>query len=148
MYNAGGHGGSMVAVIVDMNQDFLQLPLPPGRQTLEDPVYERVFKGVRPPSSLLAVFPLPGVAVRNAIEVGGRGDVEDIIKGVASEYAREAFTPLTGHEVPREVVLFRRHGLLGARVEMGFNLIMVPYAINTMGMDSEKMATLLPGLSL
>ena len=137
-----------VAVIVDMNQDFVQLPLPPDEATLRDPVYTGVFRGVKPPPAIVSVFPLPGMVVRSVVGSGEnvRG-LDDVVRAIASEYARETYAPLLGAPVPGGATLVKRHGVVGGHVNLGFSLIAVPYAINTMSMESDRMSTLLPGLS-
>jgi DNA helicase HerA-like ATPase len=85
--------------------------------------------------------------VRRVIEEEAPGSTSDVVRRIASDYVRETFAPLLGFDEPRDVVLIERHGVEGAGANLGFDLRVIPYAINTMGLDSDKMLTLLPGLS-
>ncbi len=145
MYSRGSK--SVVAVIVDMNQDFTQLPLPPDGATLRDPVYLNVYKEARPPPAIVSVFPLPGMVIRSIMgDVEGLDGLEAVVRAATSQYAEETYKPLLGSDTPGSAVI-EKYGVVGGYTNLGFSLIAVPYAINTTTMESERMATLLPGLS-
>jgi len=130
----GGGSHSFVPVIMDMNQDFIQLPLPPSREgEARDEVASKVYGGVKRPEGAVVVVPLTLRVVESC------GGVERALEC----YARDSLEPLTGGcEV----------SCGGGRCEAlcgGARYILAPYTINTAGewMPSDKLAKLMPGIT-
>jgi DNA helicase HerA-like ATPase len=143
-----------VAVIVDMNQDFIQLPLPPQPQPPMEPeatIKERIFKGVRPPRGVVAVVPVTYYEISealNALSERGVPSYLNLMERIAYWYYVESFSPLTGGGAPARVSARRTPG--GIVVEMegpGFKVIFVPYIVNTTCAESDSLSGLMPGLT-
>jgi len=142
-----------VVVVADMNQDFLQLPLPP-KPPVEEPQAEalvraRVYSGVGPPRALHVVVPITIYDVEEAMaNVEDPYDSQAIWSWFASSYYRLSLLPLTGVEPGGWVAKGRSDALaLEARVPAGFTLRLVPYSIDTSTMESDELAGLMPGLT-
>ncbi len=142
-----------VAVVADMNQDFIQLPLPP-RPAEEEPqaeavVRSRIYRGVGPPRSLHVVVPLTIYDVEEAIANSEDPyDAEAQWRWFASNYYRLSILPLAGVEPPGWAVKTRGGAVaLEAQVPAGFRLRLVPYTINTTTIESDVLAGLMPGLT-
>jgi DNA helicase HerA-like ATPase len=142
-----------VVVVADMNQDFLQLPLPP-RPSLEEPQAEaivraRVYSGVGPPRGLHVVVPVTIYDVEEAMaNVEDPYDSSSLWSWFASSYYRLSLLPLTGVEPEGWIVKGRGDALaLEARVPAGFTLRLIPYSIDTSTMESDRLAGLMPGLT-
>ncbi len=128
---SGSSGHRFVPVVLDMNQDFIQLPLPPGGEP--DEVARLVYKGIGRPSGAVVVVPLTSQVLEDC---GG-------VEAALGCYAGESLEPLTG---PCELAC--RGGGCEARCgSAGYMLI--PYTVSTVGpwMPSEKLAKLMPGLT-
>ncbi len=144
-----------VAVIVDMNQDFVQLPLPPQPQPPIEPeqtIKEKVFRGVRPPKGIIAVVPITlyeiSEALKALIEERGIATYLGIMEKIAEWYYLESISPLTGGGPPAKVLARKSLNEIIVEIE-GPNLkvIFVPYVVNTVCTESDSLSGLMPGLT-
>ncbi len=145
-------GRGIVPVILDMNEDFVQLPLPGSAR--DDPVYRGVYEGAGPPSRVVIVLPLTVDLVDEV--VGGAAGTEDlarIAELIVSEYSAGVIEPLTGRRGswkcrvrgggwPLDGLVVCESGDLPYKV--------IPYTIvtvNPASMPSDSMAGLMPGVT-
>ena len=145
----GLEGRTVIPVSLDMNEDFIQLPLPgpPG-----DEIAERVYRGVGPPERVVIVLPvtvdLVDEAYTHIVESGGRTSEAAIIEWIVEEYSRSVIEPLTRREVKWKCVE-RGGGLVVCQAsEAPYTII--PYTINTIdpqGMRGDSLAGLMPGIT-
>ena len=140
-----------VVVAVDMNQDFIQLPLPPqpgrGGSQADELVRRSVYRGVKPPRGVVVVAPITRFDVEAAIE-SGANSLYSIVEGVARAYYSESIAPLTGGRGPESLVVRRAGG--GFVVEargLPFNLAFIPYTVDTTTLESDVLSGLMPGLT-
>ncbi len=137
-----------VVVVADMNQDFLQLPLPPPPRAAPEPLEEaevrrRAYGRAGPPRALHVVVPLTAPDVEAALASGGDPWVE-----WAGTYYRESLEPLAGPPPGGWVQLSRGGAVaLEAEVPAGFRVRLVPYSIDTTRVDTDTLAGLMPGLT-
>ncbi|GAB6148284.1 helicase HerA domain-containing protein [Stetteria hydrogenophila] len=141
-----------VVVVADMNQDFIQLPLPPSGApagSVEGVVREKVFKGVEHPKSLVAVVPFTAQDVLEAVE-DGYAAPEDVAVHAALRYYRESLEPLTGVGVDAGSVRVKRgaDGSLSCAITgLPFKLTIFVYTIDTPRLPSDSLLGLMPGLT-
>ncbi|MGC9071864.1 MAG: helicase HerA domain-containing protein [Acidilobus sp.] len=131
-----------VAVIVDLNEDFVQLPIPPLKEPEPAAVRESSFSGARPPGGVLVVLP---VTAQHLSGGQGRGGVASALLGVVEEYYDGVLRPLTGSEVR-----FRRgvrdDGLTYFEAQgLDFRFLVAPYVIDTTSSSAESLLALMPG---
>jgi DNA helicase HerA-like ATPase len=138
-----------VVVAVDMNQDFIQLPLDPSKHPL-DPVALTAHKDVKPPRALVVVTPLP-LRVVESVYDGFSVDkvsVLEIARHVARMYYEESIEPLVGAKLRDLTCLARDGRSVMCKVQAPWGpLVLVPYVINTTLLDSDKVSSLMPGLT-
>lgn len=142
-------------VILDMNQEFIQLPLPPAgqergqgyyRASAEADAARRVYGGVRPPPGIISLVPV----VKDILVplLAEHSSLEQAMERAALEYYESTLTPLTGRR-PEAAKCVRR----GSRTFMcsvdppSSILVFVPYTVNTMELGSDKMSSLMPELT-
>ncbi|MEB3774817.1 MAG: ATP-binding protein [Desulfurococcales archaeon] len=133
-------GKPPILVVLDLNQDFIQLPIPPLSSPGDDPVYRSVYRGVKPPERVIVLAPVTLDMVRSVY--GEPSRLEDLALGLAMEHYRESIKPLTGDDPEWSVV-----SVAGVPVAHGGRIAFIPYAINTMEMHTDSLYTLLPGLT-
>jgi DNA helicase HerA-like ATPase len=138
-----------VVVAVDMNQDFIQLPLEPARSP-SDPVALTAYKGVRPPRALVVVTPLPLRVVEGVYEEFSvdRISLLEIARSIARMYYEESIEPLMGAKMRDLNCLVKEGRSVVCRAQAPWGpLVLVPYVINTTILDSDKVSSLMPGLT-
>jgi DNA helicase HerA-like ATPase len=138
-----------VVVAVDMNQDFIQLPLEPARSP-SDPVALTAYKGVRPPRALVVVTPLPLRVVEGVYEEFSvdRVSLLEIARSIARMYYEESIEPLVGAKLRDLNCLVKEGRSVVCRAQAPWGpLVLVPYVINTTILDSDKVSSLMPGLT-
>jgi hypothetical protein len=138
-----------VVVAVDMNQDFIQLPLEPARSP-SDPVALTAYKGVRPPRALVVVTPLPLRVVEVVYEEFSidRISLLEIARSIARMYYEESIEPLVGAKMRDLNCLVKEGRSVVCRAQAPWGpLVLVPYVINTTILDSDKVSSLMPGLT-
>ena len=136
-YSIGGRGRPVV-VILDLNQDYIQLPFPGS----PPPAWaERAYRRVRPPRGVVVVVP---VSRDLLVDAGwdGCGGLEGFYEWYASRYI-EPLSPGAG--LSSSIGGGLRRGVIEAG---GARIVLVPYAIDTTGSRTEELLGLLPGLSL
>ncbi len=144
-----------VAVIVDMNQDFIQLPLPPQPQPPIEPeqtIKEKIFRGVRSPKGIIAVVPITlyeiSEAMSDIIEEKGSVTYLGVMERIAEWYYLDSISPLTGGGPPAGIAA--RKNLNGVIVEIegpSFKVLFIPYIVNTVCAESDSLLGLMPGLT-
>jgi DNA helicase HerA-like ATPase len=138
-----------VVVAVDMNQDFIQLPLEPARSP-SDPVALTAYKGVRPPRALVVVTPLPLRVVEGVYEEFSvdRVSLLEIARSIARMYYEESIEPLVGAKMRDLNCLVKEGRSVVCRAQAPWGpLVLVPYVTNTTILDSDKVSSLMPGLT-
>ncbi len=144
MKNMAASMGSLnrppLLVVIDLNQDFIQLPVE-GEPLLEDPVYTGVYRGVKPPSKVLALTPVTMDMLKRVVEAG-TVDLGGLTLALAERHYRDSLEPIAGPPSGWKAV-YRE----GAPIAIGSRVIFVPYAINTMKLATESLLSLLPGLT-
>jgi Predicted ATPase len=138
-----------IVVAVDMNQDFIQLPLEPEKRAL-DPVAVIAYRDVKPPRALVVVTPVPLRVIESVYEGFSvdRISVLEVTRHFAKMYYEESIEPLVGVKL-RDLTCIARDGrsvICRAQAPWG-PIVMVPYAINTTLLDSDKVSSLMPGLT-
>jgi DNA helicase HerA-like ATPase len=144
-----------VSVIVDMNQDFIQLPLPPQPQPPIEPestIKESIYKGVRPPRGVVTVVPITLYEISEAMESlreeRGTFSYLNLMEKIAYWYYSESFSPLTGGGPPISVSARRSRGGILVEIEgPNFKVLFIPYVINTVCAESDSLSGLMPGLT-
>jgi DNA helicase HerA-like ATPase len=138
-------GGEFVPVALDMNQDFVQLPLP-GPGIRGDPA-EHVYRGVSPPSRAVIVLPTPVSVVDEAFSsMGSGGSLLAVAETVVSEYSAETLEPLTGRRGSWKCRVRAGAAVVCESPEMPYTVI--PYTISTVdprSMGGDALAGLMPG---
>ena len=149
-YSQLNNNQRFVAVIIDLNEDFVQLPLPPIKEPEPRAVRESAFAGVRPPKGVAVVIPVTAQQLSAAVRRASRGEggvLESALRDVALDYYEEVLGPLTGVEA----VELRRHVTDGEGLGyfepqgLGFRLLLFPYVIDTTRSSVESLLALLPG---
>lgn len=138
-----------IVVAVDMNQDFIQLPLKPDPQP-SDPVAKIAYRDVRPPRSLVVVTPLPFRVVEDVIDKVGVENVSPmrVAEEAVKAYYEDSLEPLTASKIGKVVCVVRGGSTVICKAEVSWgSLIFIPYNINTMTLHSDKVSALAPGLT-
>ncbi|MDM7274745.1 MAG: ATP-binding protein [Thermoprotei archaeon] len=140
-----------IVIAVDMNQDFIQLPLNPESRP-GDPIAENAYRNVKPPESLIVVTPLPFRVINEIIDKIGTGNANSlrIAEEAAKIYYRDSIEPLLGSRIGGiGVKCLRREGFtVMCKIDAPWGpLTFIPYNINTMTMSSDKVSALAPGLT-
>lgn len=141
-----------VVVVADMNQDFVQLPLPPRRippGSMEEAIRSRVFRGVERPKGLVVVVPFTDYDVREAVDEGYISP-ESIARYLASTYYQESIHPLVGidlEDVEFKVKRGPEGSLSGSIIGLPFRITLFAYTIDTPRLSSDSLLGLMPGLT-
>ncbi|MCE4598781.1 MAG: ATP-binding protein [Desulfurococcales archaeon] len=139
-----------LVIVVDMNQDFTQLPLPPDHQLENDEVYRAVYTGVRHPTSLIVVAAVTLDIIRLAAENLGRPSIDftNLFLEIARIYYQDTYTPLTSSEHEGNMIYRERSNtiLIDVSPEWG-DLTFIPYTISTINTNTDKLAPLMPGMT-
>ena len=142
-----------VAVFIDMNEDYVQLPFPPDPHSMaglrEDPVYRGVNRGLAPPRGELILLPASTSQLeKTASAPGWSGRLEDLLEMLVDSYYERVLEPITGARPPGWARARWRGG--GVRFQAsvaGRTVIVAPYAISTVNLPTEALLGLLPGMS-
>ncbi len=127
-------------VVLDMNQDFVQVAAPPQDPGMleRDPVYQGVYRGVKPPRGLTILLPL----TMHRLEESSPGG--DPVLAAVEEYTLDVLAPLYDLD-PGSWAISRHGGGLVLR-QAGINL--VPFAVSSRSAGLQGLAALMPGLTL
>ncbi|MCE4625981.1 MAG: DUF87 domain-containing protein [Desulfurococcales archaeon] len=139
LYSDKRSPGRPVVLVIDLNEDYVQLPLP-GNPPPE--WASRAYKSVRPPRGAVVVVPVTLEILRSV-----SGACEGL-GGLISDYAGRVIRPLAmgeGLEVEERSGSLPR-GIIRVGGVDTFEII--PYAINTTLSRPEELTGLLPGLTL
>ena len=148
-----------VVIVVDMNQDFIQLPIrrtSPPKGSDEEAVARRVYSRVREPRGLTVVFPLTDADLRLALEdSGGAAEPKALVTRVVEDYVGEVVLPLLGGEAPDRVgvtvaALRDGGGPAAYRASVSglpFSLTLFAYTIATPHLSTDELLGLMPGLT-
>ncbi len=152
IYSLLDRGSRPVVVVADVNQDFIQLPLPPRRippGSIEETVKAKVYKGVEHPKGLVVVVPFTDYDVRDAVDKG-YANPEEIAKHLALTYFEESLQPLVGvspEDVDIKVKTGSEGSLSGSIISLPFRLALFVYIIDTPRLSSDSLLGLMPGLT-
>ncbi len=152
-----------VALIMDLNEDFVQLPIPPDFQPTPREILEGAYKGVRPPEGIAVTVPLTShyladlwtslVDEARWSSDGQAAEVmlHEVLREMAEDYIEKVISPLLPEQEMKEVkvrstVLDDGLNVLEAQ-GLPFRLSLVPYAIDTTAMTNESLVNLMPGLT-
>ncbi len=142
-YSQLGEQDRVVAIVVDLNEDFVQLPLPPSREPEPRAVRESAFAGAGPTRGVLVVLP---VTAQDLCGPRGQGEqLPSALLSVAESYYARVIRPLAGRDAS-----FRRavteSGLTHFEAtNLGFRLFIVPYSIDTTTSSTDSLLALMPG---
>ena len=140
-----------VVVVVDMNQDFIQLPIrpqPPPTGSVEETVWRGVYSRVKPPPGVLIVAPVTLYDIEQALEhAGGSGDYLRVARELARMYYEESLEPITGGAEVSFVARKSKGGVMVEAAGLVFGLAFVPYTVDTTRVDSDRLSGLMPGLT-
>ncbi|MEM1685580.1 MAG: ATP-binding protein [Acidilobaceae archaeon] len=137
-----------IVVVVDMNQDFIQLPLKPETQPL-DPIALNAYMNVKPPTGLVIVTPIPARIVESITDKYNVTSPLDIASHAMKIYYEDSIQPLTQvnmRGLPTCKVRDHRSIVCEGKAPWG-SIVFIPYFINTLRLDSDKLASLMPGLT-
>ncbi|MCE4609407.1 MAG: DUF87 domain-containing protein [Desulfurococcales archaeon] len=134
----------LVAVIIDMNQDYVQLPFPPRResqkQLYKDPVYEANKGRLRHPRGVLVVLPVTVDMLRSP---------GDPLHATIRKYVEESISPLIYGRDNFSIVRVKKGGIEYYMVDVvGTSIIITPYTINTTMTGTENLFGMIPGMTM
>ncbi|MFN4046390.1 MAG: hypothetical protein ACK4H7_03525, partial [Acidilobaceae archaeon] len=138
-------------IAVDMNQDFIQLPLNPESMP-SDPIAENAYRGVKPPEGLVVVTPIPFRVIDEILGKIGVSDVSPtrIAEEAAKIYYEDSIRPLLGFKTEsiKAGCFKRRDSTVICKINAPWGLLtFIPYNINTMTLHGDKVSALAPGLT-
>ncbi|MCE4606875.1 MAG: ATP-binding protein [Desulfurococcales archaeon] len=140
-----------IVVVFDLNQDYIQLLLPPLKhpgQGMESQVYHGVYKDTREPDNILIIAPISREIVgRNLDSV-----YNDLHGGIFEEYFEDSYKPLLtllGHEIVQGKIEERNHTInyvfkLNERTK---RIVFIPYSLYTTRIPGDTLVNLMPGLT-
>ncbi len=142
IYSAGKP--KLAAVIIDMNQDYVQLPFPPRpesrKQLSQDPVYKANKGRLRHPRGVLVVLPVTVEMLRSA---------DDPLRATIREYVEEAISPLIDDRKNFGIVRVKKGGIEYFIIDVvGASIIITPYTINTTMTGTENLFGMIPGMTM
>ena len=148
MYSEWANNTPLV-IAIDMNQDFVQLPLRPSRRP-SDVVARVAYANVEPPSALVVVTPVPSRVIEVAYETlgAGRATPLEIASYIARLYYEDSLEPLVGSSLRGLTCTIRSGRSVMCSIQAPWGpLVFVPYTVNTLTLDSDKVSSLMPGLT-
>ncbi len=139
-------------LFVDLNDDFIQLPFDPLIPPSDDPVYNSIYRNIKPPRGVLVILPVTEDGVR---EVLARKEIleEDawcvIGRELARRHVEESLIPIVPEAGTAKLVARRWRGVCMIELEVKDKRITyIPYTINTLNTPSSLVARLMPGLTM
>ncbi len=147
-----------LVLVLDLNEDYVQVPFNPMREGLaslrSDPVYQGIYKSVEPPHGELILLPASRDLLAGLAERGEwSGGIGGLLSLLADSYYGRVLAPLLGDAGGRVEWIPRRLGggrgyLLEARIPgSSVELVLSPYSIDSMSLSGDKFLSLLPGMS-
>jgi DNA helicase HerA-like ATPase len=138
------------AIIVDLNDDFVQLPMKPQRPPEPREVYENVYSNVSPPPGVMVVLPITAQVLGEIWASREGGNYVDVLRELGKEYVRDVIAPLLESEVEADLKhkVSDSTGLTYLEAQrLPFRLALVPYFIDTSRSTTDSLVSLMPGLS-
>ncbi|MCE4620257.1 MAG: DUF87 domain-containing protein [Desulfurococcales archaeon] len=140
-----------VMVFIDLNDDFIQLPFDPEEYPRDDPVYQAVYQGVKPPHGVLVVLPVTEDAVRSALEDAGKVGEDpwcSIAEYLVAKHVEESLAPIIPGIEEARPRSYRRRGACLVEIRVNDKIIVYsPYTVNTTSSPSSIVSRLMPGLT-
>ena len=140
-----------VMVFIDLNDDFIQLPFNPEEYPRDDPVYQAVYQGVKPPRGVLVVLPVTEDAVRSALEdagIVGEDPWCSIAEYLVTKHVEESLAPIIQGVEEAGARSYRRKGTCLVEIRVNDKTIVYsPYTVNTTSSPSSIVSRLMPGLT-
>ena len=138
-------------VVFDLNQDYIQLLLPPLQEPSrgeEAKVYHSLYRGVREPDSIVIVSPVSRGIMGSPLEGGSTFSIGSVFR----LYFEDSYEPLLSliGAGPGEGKLEVQGGVAyyKFRVQGRWKtVIFVPYSINTQRLTGDALVALMPGLT-
>ena len=141
----------IIVVVFDLNQDYIQLLLPPIKhpeQGSESRVYHGVYKDTREPDNIIIIAPI-------SREIVGRNlypDGDNLFRGIFREYFEDSYTPLLtllGQEHVQGRIEEGKHSLTYTfKLNGGTKrIIFIPYSLYTHRIPGDTLVNLMPGLT-
>ncbi|MDP8003228.1 MAG: DUF853 family protein, partial [Caldisphaera sp.] len=146
LYNLEKHPA---AVIFDLNQDFIQLPIKNSINPTPIEVYNNCYKNLEKINGLVIVLPISIDMLRDKLSNKSyvrEDDIINAIKGIIDEYFKESFEPLIGSTKSNITYKFENNTMIFELMNQ-LNIIVIPYFINTMLTNTDNLTPLMPGLT-
>lgn len=138
------------AIIVDLNDDFVQLPMKPQRPPEPREVYENVYSKVSPPPGVMVVLPITAQVLSGLWTSREGSKYVDVLRELGKEYIRDVIAPLleSESEANLKYKVSDSTGLTYLEAQgLPFKLALVPYFIDTSKSTTDSLVSLMPGLS-
>jgi energy-coupling factor transporter ATP-binding protein EcfA2 len=140
-----------IVVVFDLNQDYIQLLLPPLREpsgSVEGHVYRNVYNETREPDNIIIIAPIS----REIVGRNSENENKSLLEGIFEEYYEDSFTPL--------LTLLGSEDIKG-KVERGVKwltytfkvkgrtkrIVFIPYSLYTGKIPGDTLVSLMPGLT-
>ena len=140
-----------IVVVFDLNQDYIQLLLPPLKHPergVESQVYHGVYKDTREPDNIIIIAPISREIVGRNLDPAG----DNLLEKTFLEYFEDSYTPLLtllGQEQVKGRIEERNHMLtytfkLAGRTK---RIVFIPYSLYTPRIQGDTLVNLMPGLT-
>ncbi|MEB3756032.1 MAG: DUF87 domain-containing protein, partial [Desulfurococcales archaeon] len=140
-----------IVVVFDLNQDYIQLLLPPLKHPgncTEGQVYHGVYEETSEPDNIIIIAPISREIVGRNLDPTG----DNLLKEIFEEYFEDSYTPLLtllGQEQVKGRMEERNHTLtytfrLAGRTK---RIVFIPYSLYTPGIPGDILVNLMPGLT-
>ncbi|MGC9183193.1 ATP-binding protein [Caldisphaera sp.] len=134
-----------ISIIIDLNQDFVQLPIPNNITPIPQEIANSCYKDVRQLKGIISVVPISSDLIESKLDVN-MIDINKTFKEIAKKYFYETFGPLINNNKV-EFNQFERNKTVILQTNNPFKLIFIPYVINTLETSTDNLSPLLPGLT-
>ncbi|MEB3692237.1 MAG: DUF87 domain-containing protein [Caldisphaeraceae archaeon] len=146
LYNIDHHP---VSVIIDLNQDFIQLPLKNDSIPIPKQVFESCYKDLKPIEGVVVVLPIAVGTIYEKLKdkpVIYYDDIIEAVRGVVQKYFIESLSPLM-NDASAEFHYRNVNKTMIFETSSPIRLVVIPYFINTTNTETDKLSPLLPGLT-
>ncbi|MFP3309415.1 MAG: ATP-binding protein [Acidilobus sp.] len=143
-------GPGFTAIVVDLNDDFVQLPMGPQREPEPREIYSGVYSGVSPPAGVMVVLPVTAQATMETRASREGQAFNDAMKEIGRDYVADVIAPLLGGDAGGAFkhIVSPETGLSYFEAQdLPFRLDLVPYFIDTTRSGADSLSSLMPGLS-
>jgi DNA helicase HerA-like ATPase len=133
-----------ISIIIDLNQDFVQLPIPNNISPAPQEVVKSCYKDVRQLKGIISVVPISYDLIENKLDTN-KIDINRTLKEIAKKYFYETFSPLINDNILFNQI--ENYKIMAMETKNPFRLIFIPYVINTLETSTDSLSPLLPGLT-